>query len=246
MDKLYIVMPAYNEEANIEESVRSWYAILEGKSENSRLVVADAGSKDRTHEILCRLQQDMPRLEILSASDRQHGPKVIALYNYAISKGADYVFQTDSDGQTNPMEFEKFWNLRAQYDAIIGNRVVRGDGRIRAFVERIVCILLRLYFGIRVPDANAPFRLMKSEIVKKYLVNLPAEYNLPNIMLTTYWVYYSEKVSFVDISFKARQGGKNTINISRIIKIGMQALRDFKYFKREMAQTVGYATEKEK
>ena len=52
MDSLYIVMPAYNEEANIEGVVRQWYPVLAGKSEASRLVIADSGSNDRTHEVL--------------------------------------------------------------------------------------------------------------------------------------------------------------------------------------------------
>lgn len=34
MDSLYVVMPAYNEEKNIEEVVKQWYAVLEGKAEN--------------------------------------------------------------------------------------------------------------------------------------------------------------------------------------------------------------------
>ena len=55
MDTLYIVMPAYNEEENIESVVRNWYPLLEGKSENSRLVVADSGSSDNTHSILLQL-----------------------------------------------------------------------------------------------------------------------------------------------------------------------------------------------
>lgn len=55
MDKLYIVMPAYNEEANIEQVVRAWYNILEGKEEGSRLVVADSGSSDNTHAILKKI-----------------------------------------------------------------------------------------------------------------------------------------------------------------------------------------------
>ena len=43
METLYIVMPAYNEEQNIYEVVRSWYPLLDGKSEKSRIVVADSG-----------------------------------------------------------------------------------------------------------------------------------------------------------------------------------------------------------
>lgn len=234
METLYIVMPAYNEEENIKDTVNLWYPILKGKSEKSRLVIADSGSTDSTHIILEGMKQQYPKLEILSDTGRQHGPKLIALYNYAIAKEADFVFQTDSDGQTDPDEFEMFWKLRNRYDVILGYRKVRGDGRARAFVERVVCILLRLIFGVRVSDANAPYRLMRTEVLKKYINRLPEDYNIPNIMLTTYFLYYHEKVKSEIITFKPRKKGKNSVNIHKIIKIGWKAIFDFRQFKKEM------------
>ena len=235
MEKLYIVMPAYNEEENIKDVVKQWYPILDGKADDSRLVIADSGSKDNTHKILMDMKNaNYPKIDVLSDTNQYHGPKVIALYDYAIKNGADYIFQTDSDGQTNPDEFNAFWNERKKYDGIFGNRTVRGDGKDRAFVERTVCALLKMYFGVSVPDANAPFRLMKAETVKKYLYKMPGDYNLPNIMMTTYFAHYKEKMTFKEISFKPRQAGVNSVNIPRIIKIGCKALGDFWKFKKEM------------
>ncbi len=235
METLYIVMPAYNEEANIKAVIEQWYPILEGKSEDSRIVIADSGSKDKTHEILMELKNyKYPKLDILSKTNQYHGPKVIALYDYAIKKGADYIFQTDSDGQTNPEEFSAFWEERNKYDGIFGNRTVRGDGKDRAFVEHTVCFLLKIFFGVNVPDANAPFRLMKSETVKKYLYRMPSDYNLPNIMMTTFFAHYKESICFKEISFKPRQAGVNSVNIPRIVKIGWNALGDFRKFKKDM------------
>ncbi|MBP3771983.1 MAG: glycosyltransferase family 2 protein [Treponema sp.] len=231
---LYIVLPAYNEEENIESVVRSWYAILSGKDEESRIVVADSKSKDKTHEKLLALQKEFPKLEILNETGQYHGEKVIALYDYAIKNGANWIFQTDADGQTNPAEFAAFWEIRNEYDGIFGNRTVRGDGKSRAFVEKVVCFLLRIYFGVKVPDANAPFRLMKAEIVAKYLPRFDKDYNLPNIMMTTYFVFYDERRTFREISFRPRQGGVNSINIPRIIKIGWKALGDFRKLKKGM------------
>ncbi len=231
---LYIVMPAYNEEENIENVVKDWYPLLEGKSSESRFVIADSGSVDTTHDILKTLQSEYPQLEILADTEKQHGPKLIALYNYAISKGADYIFQTDSDGQTNPKEFEQFWDARNEYDVILGHRSVRGDGKSRAFVESVVCFLLKCYFKVDVPDANAPFRLMKCDVVKKYMNRFDKDYNLPNIMLTTFFAYYNEKIKFITITFKPRQAGTNSINIPKIVKIGWKALGDFKGFKKGM------------
>lgn len=234
MDSLYIVLPAYNEEANIEGVVQQWYPHLNGKHENSRLVIADSGSNDRTHDILVNMQKEYPQLEILSDTNRYHGPKLIALYDLAIKNNIDYIFQTDSDGQTNPDEFDAFWEIRDKYDGIFGNRTVRGDGNDRAFVEKVVCFLLRLYFKVKVPDANAPFRLLKTNVVKKYLYRMAPDYNLPNIMLTTYFSFYNEKICFKEITFKPRQAGTNSINIPRIIEIGWNALGDFARFKKGM------------
>lgn len=167
MDTLYIVMPAYNEEANIERVVSDWYSALFRKevSEQSKIVVADSGSTDSTHDILNLMKSKYPRMEILSNTGQQHGPKVIALYDYAIKQNADYIFQTDSDGQTDPQDFDEFWGSREYFDVILGERVRRSDGHTRMFVQKVVTIMLFLFFGVKVPDANAPFRLMNKNIV---------------------------------------------------------------------------------
>lgn len=233
-DILYIVMPAYNEEENIEDAVNAWYHVLEGKPEDSRLIVADSGSTDGTHEILCAMQKNLPQLELLTDTRKEHGPKVLALYRHAKKNGAAYIFQTDSDNQTDPDEFPAFWEKREAYDGIFGNRTVRGDGKARDFVEKVVCLLLRVFFAVSIPDANAPFRLMRAGCLERYLKKLPEDYNIPNIMLTTYFVRYGEKTEFIEISFKARRRGENSIQVWKITKIGWKALKDFAAFRRDM------------
>jgi len=236
MDKLYIVMPAYNEADNIEKTVREWYPIVEqhNKSGESRIIVFNDGSKDNTLDKCKKLELELPLFHVIDKPNSGHGPTVIYAYNYAIEAGANYIFQTDSDGQTSPSEFEAFWELREQYSGIFGQRIEREDGKNRAFVEKVVCCLLHLYFGVKIPDANAPFRLMRADTVKKYLGRLPNDYNLPNIMITTYFAYYNEPITFLPITFRPRQGGVNSINIKKIIKIGWKALGDFHRLKKEM------------
>ncbi len=233
-DILYVVMPAYNEEGNIEKSVRDWLAVLEGKDERSRIVVADSGSEDGTHNILVKMQKEIPQLMILGDTLKQHGPKLIALYNFAIEQGADYVFQTDSDGQTNPLEFEAFWNERDKYDAILGWRRKRGDGRIRLFVEKVLCRIIKAVFRVDIPDSNAPFRLISARVLSKYMNRFPEDYNLPNVMLSVFLKYYEHEVLYKEITFQNRKAGKNSINISRIISIGLKSLRDFRKYAKMM------------
>lgn len=236
MEILYIVIPAYNEETNIEQCINDWYPVVEKHNGGgySRLVIIDDGSKDNTFSVMQEYAKTRPLFQPLTKTNGGHGHTVLYGYRYAIEKGADYIFQTDSDGQTDPAEFDQFWDAKEKYDAVIGNRVVRGDGKDRKFVENTVCFLLRLIFGVKVKDANAPFRLMKASLVDKYIRKLPEDFNIPNIMFTTYFVYHHEKVKFIPITFKPRQGGTNSVNIKKIVKIGWKAVGDFRKLRKEI------------
>jgi len=236
MDILYIVVPAYNESECIERFIDEWYPIVESHNGEgkSRLVIVNDGSKDNTYDIVCNYAKTRPLLVAETKKNGGHGSAVLYGYRYAIDNGANYVFQTDSDGQTNPKEFEQFWKLRKKFDALFGMRTARADGQLRFYVEKILCKLLRLYFGVKIPDANAPFRLMKVDYLKKYIAKMPENYNLPNVLFTMFGGYYHENICFIDITFASRQGGKSSINIQKIAKIGINALKDFKMIKKTM------------
>lgn len=235
-DKLYIIIPAYNEADNIEKLIANWYPIIEKHNANnlSRLVIINDGSKDNTYALIKEAKKTHPLLQGLTKPNGGHGDTVLFGYRYAINHNADFIFQTDSDNQTDPQEFEGFWKLRNSYDAVIGNRSNRKDGEQRVLVEKSLLMLLRLYFGIKIPDSNAPFRLMRTSLVNKYINKLPQHYNLPNVMFTTYFAYFHEKVKFKEITFTPRQGGVNSINLRKIAKIGVNALGDFRQLRKHI------------
>lgn len=230
-ESLYIVMPTYNEEANIRNVVEEWYPILKNGDENSRMVISDGGSTDKTLEMLYELQGIYPKLIVIPKPGTDHGTKVILLYRYAIANNADWIFQTDSDGQTVPDEFTGFWRERFSYDIIMGNRIKRGDGAGRKVVENVLRVYLKIFFGVMVPDANAPFRLMKSKIVDKYIWLMPEDFNLPNAILAACFTRYNENITFKKITFQPRQGGKNHMNYRRIFKIGFDSIKNFSRIK---------------
>lgn len=237
-ETLYIVIPAYNEQANIEHVIDDWYAVVSQHDGDgrSRLVIIDDGSTDSTYTLADSRSRELPMLEVMTKRNQGHGPTVLFGYRYALSKNADWVFQTDADGQTLPEEFVHFWENRVEYDAVIGKRIVRGDGFARKIVEDVVCILLRLVFGVKLQDANAPYRLMSSGILSRHIGRLPDDYDLPNIMLTTYFSYFGEHILFVPITFRQRQGGSNSINVKRIVAIGWKALGDFVRLRRNLVK----------
>ena len=236
MDSLYIVIPAYNEADNIEKLIDDWYPIVEQYNGNgqSRLVIINDGSKDNTYDLLLRCSQGRPLLNPITKPNGGHGSAVLYGYRYAIDHKADYIFQTDSDRQTIPEEFHEFWSLRNSYEAILGKRPERQDGASRKFVENTLRLILWIMFGVRIPDANAPFRLMKTELVNRYIQKMPEHFNLPNVMFTTYFAYFQHNVAFKKITFRPRQGGVNSINVKKIVKIGWNAVGDFFYLKKHI------------
>lgn len=228
MSKIFFVMPAYNEAENIEDVVRQWHPVVEKCGEECRLVIANDGSKDNTYAIMQQLESKYPQLIALDKPNSGHGATVLYLYRYAIENGADFVFQTDSDGQTNPDEFWQMFENRDKYDFQIGTRGGRQDGASRVFVTKTLRLVVWLMFHEWVKDANTPFRLMQVDKLQAVMNVIPSDYFLCNVAISAIAVKWNYKIGWYPITFKPRQGGVNSINMKRIFKIGVKALSDFR------------------
>lgn len=231
MNKVFFVMPAYNEAENIEETIEQWYSVvdrLSSEGESPILVIANDGSKDNTFSLMQELKKKYPLFEPLNKPNSGHGATLLYLYRYSIDHGADYIFQTDSDGQTNPDEFWQMWRNRMKYDFQIGYRKGRQDGSSRVFVTKVLRLVVWLIFHVWVTDANTPFRLMQSDALKKILKVIPQDFFLSNVAISAIAVKWEYKIGWYDITFRPRQGGVNSINMKRIFKIGWKALKDFR------------------
>ena len=237
MSKIYFVMPAYNEAENIENTIQQWYPVvkkLADEGEESRLAIANDGSKDNTFAIMQGLKEKYPLFEPLDKPNSGHGATVLYLYRHAIKNGADFIFQTDSDGQTNPDEFWQMWEKRKMFDFQIGYRKGREDGGSRIFVTKTLRLVVWMMFHVWVTDANTPFRLMATDKLQPIMDVIPADYFLCNVAISAIAVKWHYKIGWYTITFRPRQGGVNSINMKRIFKIGWKALGDFRRINRNI------------
>lgn len=230
-ESLYIVIPAYNEQDTISDVAHEWHEVVALTGEDSRLVIINDGSKDNTSAKLHNLENSLKQLIVLDKPNGGHGSTVLYGYQYAIKKNANYIFQTDSDGQTLPSEFWQFWKARQSYDAQFGFRKVRQDGLARWIVTKTLRLVVFAQFHVWVTDANTPYRLMTTQTLKPMLDKIPDNYNLPNVLISVMYVREKERFRFSQITFRPRQGGVNSINIRSIIKIGKQAIHDFSHLR---------------
>ena len=95
-DRLFIIIPAYNERENIRQVLDDWYPVIQAHSGNgeSRLVVIDDGSKDDTYIIMQEYAKEHPLFSPITKTNNGHGATVLYGYHYALDHGADFVFQT--------------------------------------------------------------------------------------------------------------------------------------------------------
>lgn len=227
-DCLYIIIPAYNEEQNIEKVIAHWHPAVEMAGGESRLVVFNDGSNDETFKMIENCRKKYSRLVGVNKQNEGHGATILRGYKYAIENGADYVFQTDSDGQTMAEEFQQFWNDRELCGLLIGYRKDRKDGISRIFVTKVLRLVLFLAFGVWIKDANTPYRLMKASQLAEVLKKIPEGFNLSNVLMTVIYEKHKLGVHYYPITFRPRQGGKNSLNMRKIFKVGRQAWGDFR------------------
>lgn len=225
-DTLYIVIPAYNEEANLHELVNGWYPMLACAGPKSRLLIINDGSQDKSSALLAELQAARPQLLYRDESNKGHGPSLVQAYQLALEAGADYIFQTDSDNQTSPEDFPDLWLRRRAFPVCAGFRKVREDGKSRVFVSHVLSLFLGLFFRVWVKDANVPFRLYQSVVLEKLVPTLDALNKLPNAILMAETRKLRLAHFYRDIRFAARKKGSNSINPKKIVKIGFNAIAE--------------------
>lgn len=226
MDKLFVVMPAYNEEGMIAKVVDEWHAIVSSIGHGSKLVIFNDGSRDNTLDILRKIKNRYPDLIVIDKNNTGHGPTCTAAYKYAVAEGADWVFQTDSDGQTTSADFRSFWEKRDRFDFIIGWRAKRSDDLTKQIISLMLKVIVFIIFGLVARDVNAPFRLMKVDHLRKYLPVIPDDYFLSNTLLSVMIIKNEEKVLWQEISFFPRISGVSSMPFLKVAKLWVGLVKE--------------------
>ncbi len=162
---LSVVLPAYNEEAVIADTVQRCVRVLESVAPDYQIVVVDDGSHDRTGEIADALAAENPRVTVVhNRPNRGYGGALIAGFN-AVSK--PLAFFMDSDGQFDIDDIALLLPLAEQgYRTVLGYRKHRKDPPLRILNAWGWNRLVSLLFGLRVRDVDCAFKLYDTALVR--------------------------------------------------------------------------------
>ncbi len=221
---LVIIAPAYNEEQSIPLLIAEWTQIASDC--NGMLTVINDGSNDQTLELLKDGMYQYDNLIVIDKLNTGHASSCLLGYQWAEENGFQWIFQTDSDGQTKGSEFLLIWDERNANNFIFGFRPVRGDGIGRLVISRILQLVIFFIFGVFVKDANVPFRLMRVNKLAPYLNKMDPDMFLGNAFLAVIIQKHSE-IKWFKISFSPRTGGLPSVNWQRFFIVGLLAIREF-------------------
>ena len=214
--ELLIIIPAYNEEENIENTVN---LIRERYSQYDYIVVND-GSRDKTVSI-CKENGyellDLP-VNLGLAGAFQAGMK------YAHEQGYDYAIQFDADGQHRPEFIEPMLNkMKEGYDIVIGSRFVdeKKDKSLRMLGSRMITVAIKLTTRVRIADPTSGMRMFSKSMIKEFAKNL--NYG-PEPDTVSYLIKNGAKVSEVKALMDERQFGESYLNLVNSIKYMVKML----------------------
>jgi glycosyltransferase involved in cell wall biosynthesis len=238
---LVVVIPAYNEEACIENVIDLWTSGIAHilPKDQFKIIVINDGSKDDTGLILDQLASENPNLIAKHQLNGGHGNAVVNGYKFAVEMNPDYIFQTDSDDQFIPEDFKKFWDLKDQSDFILGFRQVRHDDPFRLFITKILKYSLLILYGTYINDANIPFRLYRTSFLKKLLAVLPNPIPFaPNIFLSVLAKKANQKLFNIPVFHKERETGEVSIRHMKLLKVCWQSLKELIFFRINLNQYI--------
>jgi glycosyltransferase involved in cell wall biosynthesis len=166
------VLPAYNEEAIIERTVRHVAGVLRGLTADFEVIVTNDGSRDGTGQVLADLQQGEPELQLRVVTHERNQGYGAALASGFDAARKDLIFLTDGDKQFDVGELREFMpHVDARTDLVIGWRRNRADPPMRKLNALGWKLLVNALFGYTAHDVDCAFKLFRKDVWESLTVH---------------------------------------------------------------------------
>jgi putative flippase GtrA len=161
---LSVILPAYNEEALIADTISHVMSVLCSWMRDFEVIVVNDGSKDRTGEIVSNMQAYDRRIRLINHPvNKGYGAALVTGFE-SVTK--ELAFFMDSDGQFDIHDLARFFPLIEEYGAVLGYRIKRQDTWMRKLNAWGWKKLVGFVFRVHARDIDCAFKLFRSEFFR--------------------------------------------------------------------------------
>lgn len=215
--KLSVVIPAYNEEGSIRETVETLYRTLCENNIVHEIFVVNDNSNDRTTDILNILKEGIPTLHY-ETNISPNG------FGYAVRYGlerfsGDYVAVMMADLSDDPSDLVRFYNTMYEkdLDCVFGSRFIKGGKTIdypvlKKIINRIANNIVRMVIRIKYNDCTNAFKLYKRSTIEGLKPFLSPHYNL-TLELPLKAIVRGYSYTVLPNSWRNRKAGESKLKI---------------------------------
>jgi dolichol-phosphate mannosyltransferase len=222
-EDLWLIIPTYNEAANLEPIVRAALGELAKAVPGAhRLLIVDDNSPDGTGEIADRLAAELPPVEVLHRPGKSGlGQAYLAGFARALAGGAEFVIEMDADFSHDPRYLPHLISAARDADLVLGSRYVEGGGvkdwgLVRRLISRGGGIYARRILGVHVQDLTGGFKCIRRQVLESIdLGSVRAEGYVFQIEVTYRAILAGFTVREIPIVFTDRTVGSSKMS-SRI------------------------------
>jgi dolichyl-phosphate beta-glucosyltransferase len=171
MITLSVIVPAYNEEKRLPETLKKVRDYLSRQKYDYEVIITDDGSKDKTHIIAEDLVKDWKGFKVISYTPNRG--KGFAVKTGMLAARGQWRLLMDADNSTDIAEIEKLLKYKEDFEVVIGSRYLNKDSikikqkLSRRIVSRLGNILVRIVLGIKSVDTQCGFKLFSATAADK-------------------------------------------------------------------------------
>jgi dolichol-phosphate mannosyltransferase len=169
---VWVILPTYNERANLESLVNAVRSALEPCAPDHVILVVDDSSPDGTGELANRIAAADPHVRVLHRPAKLGlGQAYIDGFQHALAQGAELLIEMDADFSHDPSYLPALIDAAREADLVLGSRYVAGGGirnwgPARRFVSRSGCWYARAVLGIQVRDLTGGFKCFRRAVLE--------------------------------------------------------------------------------
>lgn len=205
-----ILMPAYNEEQNIEKVVRKCIKTLDNLKIKGEVVVTNDGSTDNTKNILDKLKKEITNLVVVDHEKNMGYGE--ALYDAIKASNADLIVTIDSDGQFDIEELPLLLDsYQKGYKIVAGYRKEKKDSFLKVLANKALSLLTNFMFELKLKDANCAFKLYEGSLIRPLKIESRGFQTPTEIMVKLRTLGYP--IAEVGITHFFREKGKSALGL---------------------------------